>query len=124
MYIISILSGAGSEISGKIRTQLHNAYRAASADRAHAQSHIADTASGVTQMMIGWRSSVGGGGQPKRPDDLLFPSNSAGFYWLKMEMARYADRDINLRRREVSATKPPHPSSARPESSDSENLLP
>lgn len=100
--------GRGSEISRQARVQLHNAYQAASADRAHAENHIADRASGVTQTMIGWRSSVGGGGQPKTPDDLLFPSDSAGFYWLKMEMARYADRDINLQRREVSATKPPH----------------
>jgi len=100
--------GRSAQISQQTRTQLHNAYRAASADRSHAQNHIGDTASGVTPMMIGWRDSVGGRGRPRMPDDSLFPADSAGFYWSKMEMARYADRDVNLQRREVSATKPPH----------------
>ena len=32
-----------------------------------------------------------------------------GFYWSKMSMVQYADRDIRLERREVSATPPPNP---------------
>ena len=54
------------------------------------------------------RRRVCGDGRPRTSDDLIFPSDSAGFYWSKMEMAQYADRDINLQRRVVSAMKPPH----------------
>ena len=100
--------GRGPQISQQTRKKLHDAYKAASADRKHARSHIGDAVSGVTPEMIGWRASVAGGdSNPPTPDDQIFPSDSAGFYWLKMEMARYADRDINLQRREVAATKPP-----------------
>lgn len=100
--------GRSSQISQQTRTQLRNAYKAASADRAHAQSHIGDAVSGVTPAMIGWRASVGGGeDNSPTPDSRLFPADSAGFYWSKMEMAQYADRDIVLQRREVAATKPP-----------------
>jgi hypothetical protein len=62
----------------------------------------------VSPAMIGWRASVGGGeDNSPTPDSRLFPADSAGFYWSKMEMAQYADRDIVLQRRVVAATKPP-----------------
>ena len=53
--------GRGPQISQQTRKKLHDAYKAASADRKHARSHIGDAVSGVTPEMIGWRASVAGG---------------------------------------------------------------
>ncbi|MHB9836777.1 hypothetical protein Q8F57_018245 [Paraburkholderia terrae] len=101
--------GRSTLISQQTRTRLHQAYQHASADRPHAPQYIADSVSGVTPAMIGWRFNVSGGGDPPIADDQTCPSDSAGFYWSKMGMAKYADRSISLQRRTVSATQPPNP---------------
>ncbi|PRX26635.1 hypothetical protein B0G75_118138, partial [Paraburkholderia sp. BL18I3N2] len=101
--------GHGVQISHQTRMQLHSAYQHASADRPHAGNYISDNVSGVTTLMVEWRSSVGGEGQPQDPDSFSCPSDSAGFYWSKMGMAKFADRTIGLERHEVLATRPPNP---------------
>ncbi|MFM0227251.1 hypothetical protein [Paraburkholderia dipogonis] len=100
--------GRGTLISPQARSRLHQAYQQASADSSHAQQYIADSISGVTAAMIGWRFNVSGDGDPPTADDQTGPSDSAGFYWSKMGMAKYADRSTNLQRRTVSATRPPN----------------
>jgi len=100
--------GRRAQISDQTRVCLHSAYQNASAHRAQAQQYIADSVSGVTATMIRWRNSISGEAHPETPDNELFPADSAGFYWSKMDMARYADRSVNLQRRQVLATKPPH----------------
>jgi len=101
--------GHGVQISHQTRMQLHSAYQHASADRPHAGNYISDNVSGVTTLMVEWRSSVGGEGQPQDPDSFSCPSDSAGFYWSKMGMAKFADRTIGLERHEVLATRAPNP---------------
>jgi predicted chitinase len=88
--------GRGLQISQQTRTRLHNAYQHASHDRPHAQLYIADGVSGVTPVMIGWRSTVAGEGDPENSESRYWPSDSAGFYWSKMGMAKYADRATDL----------------------------
>lgn len=56
----------------------------------------------LTQEMIVWRRSVeGGDAQTPTADDLYAPADSAGFYWLKTEMARYADEAHEVQRHPV-----------------------
>ncbi|MFM0604885.1 hypothetical protein PQR05_10205 [Paraburkholderia sediminicola] len=79
----------------------------ANANRPHAQDYIADAVSGVTSPMIQWREDVGDNANIVR--DLLSPTDSAGFYWSMMGMARHADKDVNLQRRTIVARRPPDP---------------
>ncbi|MGF6533419.1 putative chitinase [Paraburkholderia sp. GAS206C] len=99
----------GREISQTTRDALARAKSQANAHRDHAQTYIADSVSGVTPSLILWRQQVGAEGRPLTVEDMLAPSDSAGFYWSMMKMAQYADRNISLERREVSATQPPNP---------------
>ncbi len=99
--------GRHNQISQAIRDALAHAQAQAKQHRAQAQTHIADPVSGVTPMMIVWREQVAAESEPITPEDAFAPSDSAGFYWAKMSMGRYADGPIILERRAVTATRPP-----------------
>jgi hydroxyethylthiazole kinase len=101
--------GRGSQISQQTRNVLHSAYANADAHRPQAQQYLGDNASGVTSLLIGWRSNLAGVGPAPASEDRIWPSDSAGFYWSKMSMATYADRAISLQRRQVSAVTPHNP---------------
>ncbi|GIX23875.1 MAG: hypothetical protein KatS3mg122_1106 [Caldimonas sp.] len=60
----------------------------------------------LTQEMVIWRRSVeGGDAQAPVSDDLYAPADSAGFYWLKTGMARYADEEHAVERQAVNTTQ-------------------
>ncbi|ALL69785.1 Peptidase family M23 (plasmid) [Paraburkholderia caribensis MBA4] len=109
--------GHRDQISQQTRSRLHAAYQNASTHRPQAQQYIADNVSGVTAIMVEWRSNTGGEGHPQDVSARSAPSESAGFYWSMMGMAKFADRSINLQRREVQATRPPN--SHHPDSNNS-----
>jgi len=46
----------------------------------------------LTPEMINWRDAVAGAADPQpNPDNKIAPTDSAGYYWAKLGMARYAD---------------------------------
>lgn len=60
----------------------------------------------LTQEMVVWRRSVeGGDAQAPVADDLYAPADSAGFYWLKTGMARYADEAHEVQRHPVATNQ-------------------
>jgi predicted chitinase len=99
-------NGIGSQFSQDTRHTVLHAHAMADAHRPQAQTYNSDSVNGSTQLMIQWRRRVGDGDVNF---DSTVPADSAGFYWSMMSMAKYADRDIRLERREVSATPPPNP---------------
>lgn len=106
--------GRKSQISQTTRDALAHAQTQADQHRAQAQTYLADSVSGVTPVMIGWREQVSAEGQPVTPEDTVAPADSAGYYWAKMGMARYADRPTALERRAVIARRPPDPHQTHP----------
>lgn len=111
--------GRAAQMSQTTRDRVLHAYDQADHHRPQAQTYIADGVSGVTAVMLGWRPQVSAESQTLgslTAEDLLCPSDSAGFYWSKSGMARYADRPTALERRVVSATppNPHHPHAANP----------
>ncbi|TCK95840.1 hypothetical protein B0G74_2480 [Paraburkholderia sp. BL9I2N2] len=99
--------GRRNQISQETRNTVLHAHAMADAHRPQAQQYNADGVNGATPIVTRWRDDVGDNGAFSR--DPISPADSAGFYWSKMSMAQYADRDIRLERREVSATPPPNP---------------
>jgi hydroxyethylthiazole kinase len=95
--------GWGNQISQATRNTVLHAHAMADAHRPQAQQYNADGVNGATQTVIQWRSHIG---DQNISLDLVAPADSAGFYWSKMRMAQYADHNIHLERREVSATPP------------------
>jgi type VI secretion system secreted protein VgrG len=77
-------------------------------------SYQGGSVSGVTPVMIAWREQVGAEGQRVTPEATVAPADSAGYYWAKMGMGRYADRPTALERRAVTATRPPDPHHPHP----------
>jgi predicted chitinase len=60
----------------------------------------------LTREMVVWRRSVeGGDAQAPVADDLYAPADSAGFYWLKTGMARYADEAHEVQRHAVATNQ-------------------
>lgn len=60
----------------------------------------------LTPQMLTWRADVqGAGAQDPTPEQLLAPSDSAGFYWVKLKMAQYADEAHVLERRAVTTSQ-------------------
>lgn len=106
--------GRKAQISQTTRDALAHAQTQADQHRAQAQMYLADSVSGVTPVMIGWREQVSAEGQPVTPEDTFAPADSAGSYWAKMGMARYADRPTALERRGVTARRPPDPHHSHP----------
>ncbi|MEP9321871.1 hypothetical protein PPMP20_01795 [Paraburkholderia phymatum] len=112
--------GRAAQMSQATRDRLLRAYDQANHDRPHAQTYIADTVSGVTAVMLGWRPQISAENQTfgsLTAEDLLCPSDSAGFYWAQSAMARYADQAITLERRTVGAIHPVdhhHPNAPNP----------
>jgi predicted chitinase len=57
----------------------------------------------LTQQMIEWRRNVQGDPQPPPANDgATAPADSAGYYWAKLKMAKYADEPHVLERQQVS----------------------
>jgi len=57
----------------------------------------------LTQQMKDWRRNVEGDPEPfSNTDAEVAPADSAGFYWIKLRMARYADEPHVLERHAVS----------------------
>ncbi|WP_233425623.1 hypothetical protein [Paraburkholderia kururiensis] len=106
--------GRKNQISQATRDALAHAQTQANQHRAQAQMYLADPVSGVTHVMIGWREEVSAEGQPATPEGIVAPADSAGYYWAKMGMARYADRPTTLERRTVFAKRPPDPHHSQP----------
>ncbi|RQU11511.1 hypothetical protein DF153_20160 [Burkholderia cenocepacia] len=106
--------GRNALISQTTRNDLAHAQAQADGHRAQARTYLADPVSGVTPVMLTWREQVGAEGQPVTPEDTFAPADSAGYYWAKMGMGRYADRPIILERRAVIATRPPDRQRPRP----------
>jgi len=107
--------GRGNQIAPEVRRALLTAHKRADTDRAHSQNYIADTVSGITPLLLRWRQDVGSNDDLMR--DLISPADSAGYYWLRTGMARYADRATQLERRVVVAYKRPdkkHPNAPNP----------
>ncbi|WP_321936071.1 M23 family metallopeptidase [Paraburkholderia sp. J8-2] len=102
--------GRSNQISERTRKKILQAHAMADSHRSQAQQYNSDSANGTTPILIQWRNDLG---DENINLDLISPADSAGFYWSKMGMAKYADCDIRLQQREVSATRPPpqHPAS-------------
>lgn len=103
--------GRTSLISHQTRDRLRTAEDRANQDRPHAIQYLGDTVSGVTLGMLAWRENICAGGSPANAladEDRYSPSDSAGYYWAMTGMTRYADNQLMLERRVVTATKPPH----------------
>jgi predicted chitinase len=57
----------------------------------------------LTAQIITWRADVAGSTTAgATPEQLFAPTDSAGFYWVKTGMARYADQPHNLQRHVVN----------------------
>ena len=56
---------------------------------------------GMTQTIKDWRAEVNGGARSESDEEKLAPSDSAGFYWIKM-MIRYSDASHVLERVSVA----------------------
>lgn len=56
----------------------------------------------LTTEIIGWRTQVGAQTINRTSEDLLAPSDSAGFYWIKNKMGLYADGAHELERVRVT----------------------
>lgn len=59
----------------------------------------------LTQEMRQWRESISGVGDEQ--EDLISPSDSAGFYWASKKMAKYADSPHELERVQVQSNHGP-----------------
>ncbi len=58
---------------------------------------------GITQEIINWRISVEAHQElAQSPERFLAPSDSAGFYWVSLQMAKYADQSHTIERVVVS----------------------
>jgi hypothetical protein len=55
--------------------------------------------------MIGWREEVRGTAMAGSTDSGYAPSDSAGFYWAKLQMASYADPEHVLNRVVITANQ-------------------
>ncbi|MBB5408723.1 hypothetical protein HDG34_002660 [Paraburkholderia sp. HC6.4b] len=99
--------GRKSQISDATRVRLKESYRNASNSRSNAAHYLSDSVSGVTAQMIAWRAQVSANSMPPSDEDVIAPSDSAGFYWIFSGMGVYADKQIALERRGVAATRPP-----------------
>ncbi|MFM0480093.1 M23 family metallopeptidase [Paraburkholderia strydomiana] len=98
--------GTGDQISTETRHRILQAHSLANSHRPQAQQYNSDSVNGATPLVIQYRKQVG---DHDINFDLIAPADSAGFYWSKMGMVRYADQNIRLERRAVSATPPPNP---------------
>lgn len=62
----------------------------------------------ITQQMLGWRSDVAGGnntpGAPSTAEENHAPADSAGYYWVKLRMASYADEVHTIERLNVNTS--------------------
>ncbi len=56
----------------------------------------------LTPEMKVWRAQVSGGNRSAITEETLAPSDSAGFYWAKLGVARYADEAHTLERISVA----------------------
>jgi len=69
---------------------------------------LADTNfAGLSEQMKNWRADVSGGDPRSAPgaEELWSPSDSAGYYWLKNNMARYADEPHVIERVAVATSQ-------------------
>ncbi|KRB83695.1 hypothetical protein ASE26_11045 [Duganella sp. Root198D2] len=57
----------------------------------------------LTSQILGWREEVRGVSMAGSTDSAYAPSDTAGFYWAKLQMAMYADVDHELERRVIIA---------------------
>ncbi|MBN3722850.1 M23 family metallopeptidase [Burkholderia sp. Ac-20379] len=103
--------GRKAKISQTVRDALAHAQTQANKHRVQSQMYIADSVSGVTPVMIGWREQVSANGEPETVENTFAPADSAGYYWAHSGMARYADEPTFLERCAVIAKRPPdsHP---------------
>jgi len=99
--------GRGNQTPQATRNTVLHAHGMAGSHRAQAQNYNADDVNGTTPLLRGWRDDIGD--EQTVAHDLMSPADSAGFYWAKMRMVTYADLEIRLERRELSATRPPNP---------------
>jgi predicted chitinase len=79
-------------------------YRLAGAQRTNERLRDANFAE-LTAQMIEWRDNVQGEPDVRRAEEQWAPSDSAGFYWLKTGMARYADEAHVVQRQAVHTTQ-------------------
>ncbi|GAB3628663.1 hypothetical protein PTE30175_00773 [Pandoraea terrae] len=96
-----------SQIPQKVRDSLSNAHGKVNKQRSEAKKYLNDVANGVTPEMLLWRDQLADKTVPPTPEDPISPADSAGFYWSKMQMGRYADQAKPLERRVVHAIRPP-----------------
>lgn len=79
-------------------------YRLPGAQRTNERLRDANFAE-LTAQMIEWRDNVQGEPDVRRAEEQWAPSDSAGFYWLKTGMARYADEAHVVQRQAVHTTQ-------------------
>ncbi|MCS3507393.1 M23 family metallopeptidase [Achromobacter sp. JUb104] len=101
--------GREKQISQETREALSHATKQANSHRSQAITFLGDAVSGVTAIMLQWRSELGAEVEPLQTEAYFSPSDSAGFYWSLMKIARYADGEVSLERRVVAATHPSAP---------------
>ena len=88
----------GREIPEALKTALVHAYQQCSAATPRTNAFLRDTHfPELTPQMIAWRDAVG-------EATAIDATGSAGFYWAKLSMARYADQPHVLERVSVDAT--------------------
>jgi hypothetical protein len=96
----------GRQVPQDLQRALEQAYEATyrlpGAQRTNERLRDANHAQ-LTPQMVQWRIQVEGGDRrtPEPEENRWVPSDSAGFYWLKTEMARYADEAHELQRHAV-----------------------
>jgi hypothetical protein len=90
----------GRTIEQNLEAQLHDAYNRAHHRRENWCLRDSNFPALLTSIMD-WRDNIEGSPLPPRGEALFAPSDSAGFYWALMSMARYADEEHLLERRRV-----------------------
>ena len=100
----------GRNVSSALRTALISAYSGIAGTQpasARTNTNLQDSQfSLLTQEIIEWRSAVAGATSASiGPEELLAPVDSAGYYWTKLSMARYADQSHVLERVSVSTSQ-------------------
>lgn len=100
----------GKHVPEALRTALVSPYATianmapgARSNAALADSHFPT----LTPQMRGWRDEVRGVAFANSNDSTHAPADSAGFYWAKLLMAKYADADHVLERRPVTTNGGP-----------------
>ena len=99
----------GRTVSTDLNTALNAAYNSiANTTPASARTNAAlqdQRFPALTRQMIAWRDSTAGVPEPPVGEALLAPSDSAGFYWIKNSMMKYADQPHRLERCTVQANR-------------------